>query len=329
MVPELNTVTPWLHQRQRPLLVSHQRPDGDALGSLAAMFGALRSLGASPTVALFDALPSRYRFLADPAWGAWDAAAARFDAFDALLILDTCSAAQLEPMAGRLADAPPTLVIDHHATRDDIGTRAGDLRVFDVSASACALLIAEWIASAAIPLTQPIATALFVGIATDCGWFRFANTDARTFRTVAELIAAGIRPDVLYQQLYQTDPLPRLRLAGRLLTGLELRADGLLAVMTLRPADLAATGADRTMTEDLVNEAARLSGVEATALFSEDADGRVRINLRSRNWLDVAAIAAELGGGGHARAAGARANGDFDSVVESVVARLERALRNG
>ncbi|MCG3126567.1 MAG: Bifunctional oligoribonuclease and PAP phosphatase NrnA [Phycisphaerae bacterium] len=320
-------ILPWLRKRRAPLLVSHQRPDGDALGSLAGMGGLLRALGMSPTIALFDALPPRYRLLAGTEWSSWEPVSARFDAFDALLILDTCSASQLEPLVTRLAAAPPTLVIDHHATRDEIGTRAGDLRFIDVSASACALLVAEWADGAALPLTPAIAAALFVGIATDCGWFRFSNTDARTFQAVSRLVSAGVRPDALYQQLYQCDPLPRARLAGRLLTALDLRASGLLAVMKLRQSDFAAAGADRTMTEDLVNEAARLGGVEATALFSEDPDGRIRINLRSRNWLDVAAVAAELGGGGHARAAGARATGDFETVVAQVVARLEQLLR--
>jgi phosphoesterase RecJ-like protein len=111
-----------------------------------------------------------------------------------------------------------------------------------------------------------------------------------------------------------------------MLATLALHAGGKLAVMSLRRTDFEATGADRTMTEDLVNEAGRLAGLEATILFTEELDGRVRVNFRSKSTLDVAALARRFGGGGHARAAGARPAGPWDEVVPRVVAETTAAL---
>lgn len=324
--------TRWLEQSRSPLLVSHRRPDGDALGSLAAMSLALRQRGHGPTALLFEPLPRRYAFLEPLAdWRLWDEQASTLaGAADGVVILDTCSLSQLEPIADFLACAPRTLVVDHHATRDPLGLRDGDLLLIDEAAGANCLILAEWFAAAGIRLEPRLALALLTGIATDCGWFRFSNTDARMLRAAAELVAAGAEPARLYAHLYQQEPLARLKLVARVLDSLTLFARGRLAVMTLRPADFDAAGADPSMTEDLVNEAGRLAGAEATILFTEE-EGVIRVNLRSRQVdesepLDVAQIARRYGGGGHARAAGARVRGEWERVVPRIVAEVEEAL---
>lgn len=324
----LDSVTAWLAEYQRPLLVSHERPDGDSLGAMAAMALALQRRGARPVPVLYEPLPQRYLLLASAAkWHQWDEVrdVVTTDC-DAVILLDTCALSQLEPVAGFLTQAPPTLVIDHHATRDPIGMRPRDLQVFDDSASATSLMVAEWIRAAGLEFDEPLATPLFVGIATDCGWFRFSNTDARTMRLTAELVAAGADPSRLHAAIYQQDPPARLRLIAHMLDRLELKADGRLAVMYVRPADLAATGADSGMTHELVNEATRLVCTEATLLFTEEPNGTIRVNFRSKQELDVSALARRYGGGGHVRAAGARLRGDWDSVVPRVITETIAAL---
>jgi bifunctional oligoribonuclease and PAP phosphatase NrnA len=324
----LHNVRTWLGGCRRPLLITHQRPDGDALGAVAALARTLPALGLAPQPALFAPLPPRYAMLADlVAWERWDlhrdALAAECDA---VIVLDTCAWAQLEPLADWLRDAPRTLVIDHHPTRDPLGVRPGDLRLIDEEAGATCLILHEWRASARLPLDPPTATALLIGIATDTGWFRFPNTDARVLRAAADLVAAGAPPAPLYRAIYEQDSPARLRLIGRMLTGLERRLGGRLVVLKLRRADFAAAEAEHTATEDLVNEAGRLAGLEATVMFTEEPDGRIRVNFRSKEHLDVAALAAQFGGGGHARAAGARIRGAWDDVVAQVLAATEAAL---
>lgn len=333
-VADYHNLRAWLEACQRPLVVSHRRPDGDALGALAAMTLVLQDLGRDPRPVLTEPLPRRYALLADAvAWRSWEAEhAALSAACDAWVILDTCTYSQLGPLAKHLAQAPRTLVLDHHPTRDDLATRPGDLRLFDETAGAVCLLVYEWMRAVGLPLRPPIATALFVGLATDSGWFRFANADARMLRAAAELAEAGAAPHAIYRAIHEQDPPARLRLIGRMLNTLELHADGRLAVMQLRRNDFAAAGADHSMTEDLVNEAGRLAGLEAIVLFTEDPGGGVRVNFRSGRTgdpaclLDVAALAAQFGGGGHARASGARPPGPWDEVVARVVAATQAAL---
>lgn len=327
-VADYHNLRAWLEACRRPLLVSHRRPDGDALGALAAMTLVLQDLGLDPRPVLSEPLPPRYALLADAvAWRSWEAEHAALIAdCDAWVILDTCTYSQLEALAGHLSRAPRTAVLDHHPTRDEIATRPGDLRLFDESAGAVCLLIHEWMRTVGLPPRPPIATALFVGIATDSGWFRFANTDARMLRAAAELAEAGAAAPAIYRAIYEQDPPARLRLVGRLLDSLELHADGRLAVVKLRRSDFAAAGADHSMTEDLVNEAGRLGGLEAIVLFTEEPNGGVRVNFRSKQVLDVAALAAQFGGGGHARASGARPAGPWDQVVARVIAATRAAL---
>ena len=327
---DLHNVRAWFEGCQRPLLVTHRRPDGDAIGALAAMTLALRELGLAPTPVLFEPFPPRYGLLQDMVqWHLWDEERERLRTeCDAVAIFDTCSFSQLEPIAAWLPQAPRMLVIDHHPTRDPLATRPQDLQLFDESAGAVCLILAEWVKTVGVPLNPPMATALFTGLATDCGWFRFSNTDARTLQTAAELAEAGVAPVVIWRALHEQDPPQKLRLIGRMLQSLRLHADNKLAVLTLRQSDFAAAGADHSMTEDLVNEAGRIGCTEATILFTEEPDGSVRVNLRSKRTLDVAELAVRFGGGGHARAAGARPPGKWDEVVPGVIKATIAALGN-
>jgi phosphoesterase RecJ-like protein len=325
---EQESIRDWLAACQRPLIISHRRPDGDALGAIAALSLALQARGQDPRPTLYEPLPAGYAMLADSvAWCDWSRVAGelRRDA-DAVVILDTCSWSQLEPIADYLRAAPRTLVIDHHATGDDIARRADDLYVTDPTAGAVCLLLTEWLQNVRVPITREIATALFVGITTDTGWFRFGNTDARLLRAAAHLVDCGAPLNGLYRAIYEQQPAAKLRLIGHLLTRLELHADGRLAVMKLRQADFDAAGADRTMTDDLINEAGRIAGIEAMVLFTEEPDGAVRVNFRSKRHLDVAALAQQFNGGGHVRAAGARPPGTWDEVVPRIIAATVAAL---
>jgi phosphoesterase RecJ-like protein len=315
-------ISAWLANYGRPLLVSHRSPDGDAIGGVFGLAQVIRQGGAEPLIALYEPPPARYAFLTETAqWYAWDETREVLEKeCDAVIILDTCSKSQLEPIGPFLSHAPPILVIDHHITRDDIGTRPDDLRVFDDTASATCLILAEWAAAHGVELKGPVATALFVGIATDTGWFRFSNTDARTMRMAANLVEGGVDIGDLHVRINQNAPVEKLRLTARLLDSLDLHADGRLVVLSIRRKDFADTGADDSMTEDLVNEAMRLESAEAAIMFTETDDGMIRANFRSKRLVDVSRLASRFGGGGHARAAGARMHGAWDQVVPRVIA---------
>jgi phosphoesterase RecJ-like protein len=305
------------------LLVTHARPDGDGLGSMVALALAAEDAGRAVRLLVPDSLPRRYAFLLGGREVAReDAFAPLADAADCVAVLDTCAFSQLDAL--REAIAPrrgKVVVVDHHATADDVGA----VQWLDTSAAATGVMVADLLEALGWPVGLPAAEALTTAVTTDTGWLRFANTDARCLRYMARWLEAGVRPDVLYRQIYQADRPQRLALTARMLQTLELHAGSRLAAMTIRKADFHATGALPEETENLVNEALRIASVETAILLVENDDA-VRVSLRSRDAVNVAEIAARFGGGGHARAAGLRAQTDLDALKAQLVEACVEAL---
>ncbi|MFB3893788.1 MAG: bifunctional oligoribonuclease/PAP phosphatase NrnA [Phycisphaerae bacterium] len=303
------------------LAVTHARPDGDGLGSIAALARAARAAGKRAAVLVPDKVPQRYAFLfGDDAPAPVGRFTALADEADAVVIVDTCSLSQLDDIAPHLeAFRAKTAVIDHHATRDDIGAA----RWTDTSAAAAGVMVLELLRTLKWPLDAACVEALATAVTTDTGWLRFSNTDSRCLRAMADLVDAGLTPDKLYARIFQTDRPERIRLMQRMLASLELHRGGRLAVMAIRRADFAASGAFQDETENLVNEALRIGSVEASVLLVE-TDGPLRASLRSRETIDVAAVAAQFGGGGHARAAGVRVSEGLDAFKVRLIAAFER-----
>ena len=331
------------------MVVSHDRPDGDALGSMAALVLCASAAGKSATAIVPADAPARYAFLLE---GAPAAGPERFGELarqaDCIVVADTCALAQLEGLADGLRRfREKVVVIDHHLTRDEVGA----LQWIDPSAAAAGVMVAELIAQTGWPLGRAAAAALAAAILTDTGWLRFSNTDARALQAVAKLTKAGAKLDELYTRIFQSDRPERLLLKARMLAGLELHCGGRLAVMTIRKADFAETGATQAETEDLVNEAMSLGDVEAAVLVVE-TDGTVRASLRSKpasppdrgapaamhrgeappaaggppRVADVSRIAARFGGGGHARAAGCKRQGTVDEFKAAIIEACRQEL---
>jgi len=305
------------------LVVTHGRPDGDGLGSMAALASGAAAAGKSARLFVPDAVPKRYDHLFEqpPAVGA-EHFADLADDCDVIVVVDTCALAQLDGIAEQIqALKDKVVVVDHHATSDDVGR----LQWLDTSAAASGVMVVELLDELGWAIDARAAEALMTAITTDTGWLRFANTDGRCLRAVARLVDAGVRPDRLYRRIYQNDRPQRLALISRVLNSLELHCDGRLAVMTVRRADFDATGARPEETENLVNEPLRLAAVDTAILLVENADC-IRVSLRSRDDIDVSAVAARFGGGGHRRAAGLRAAGDIDHLKARLVAACAEKL---
>lgn len=331
-----NLLTSW----RRVMLLSHDRPDGDALGALVGMRDVLNGLGIEATACVYDVIPVRYAFLEShrplPLLPSGEPAA--IDAqFDGILIMDTCSWSQLEPPAAYLrATRLPKLVIDHHATRDDLTASSVEaICVSDERASSVCVMLHEWCVAMGWSVSPVAGLAFFSGMATDTGWFRFSNTDARTLRSAGALVDAGLRPDLMYAQLMDSYSVARVRLLSEALATLQLHADGRVALMCITPEMMARAGAGAPDTEDIVNEPLKSRDVVASVLLIDMGDGRIRANFRSKSpevvgyEIDVAAVAAGFGGGGHRRAAGARIAQPLEALIPQVVSAMGTALQAG
>ena len=305
------------------LILTHARPDGDGLGSMVALALSAKAAGKVVKMLLPDAVPGRYELLfPDERPAPAEDFAALADEADLVVILDTCAFSQLDGLEADIrARREKVVVMDHHATRDDVGAA----QWVDTSAAATGVLTGEVIEAIGWPMGLPAAEALTVAVASDTGWLQFANTDARCLRAVARWVDAGVRTDKLYRRLYLSDRPERIRLMQRALGSLELHCDGRLAVMVLRRKDFDQTRARAAETENIVNEALRMGRVEEAVLLVEEPDC-VRASLRSRDDIDVAAVAQRFGGGGHARAAGLRANEDIDTLKHRLIAACREEL---
>jgi phosphoesterase RecJ-like protein len=312
------------------LITTHTRPDGDACGCMAALFEAMTALGKKVKLLLVSSLPEWYEFLFEekvPVLGkdvsVEQLTQGRFGDFDLIIIVDTNSLSQLPKFDRYLKHADkPVLVIDHHVTSDGLG----DVELVEPDAAAAGLILHDFFKYANWPLTEKIARALFVAIATDTGWFQFSNTDSRVLRSCAELIEAGANPTQLYHHLYENFSPQRFKLMIAMLNTLELHFDGRYATQYLRLRDFERSGASYTDTENLINECQRISTVEVAALFVELKDGRIRCSLRSRGAVDVSQIAVKFGGGGHKNAAGAYLPAPLENARRLVLAEVSERL---
>ncbi len=309
------------------LVTTHTRPDGDACGSIAALCDVLGALGKKVKPILLSPVPEWYEFLFAeklPILGEdvdfEQLKQGQFAEPDLIMIIDTNSYSQLPQFDEYLKQAgKPVLVIDHHVTADGLG----DIELIDTTAAGTGLIVFELLKYANWPVTEKIAQALFVAVATDTGWFQFSNTDSRVHRSCAELIDAGVNPTQVYHDLYQNFSHQRFKLMTAMLNTLELHLDGRLAIQHLSQADFKQAGAKYNDTENLIDECRRISTVEVAALFVQLPDGRIKCSLRSRNAIDVRKIAAKFGGGGHKMAAGTHLPGPLENAKQAVFEQVK------
>jgi bifunctional oligoribonuclease and PAP phosphatase NrnA len=302
---------------RRFLITSHARPDGDAIGSQLALAGALRALGKTVRIVNRDPVPEP--FLPLPGAGGIEVAGAVEGEFDAAFVLE-CGDLSRPGVAG--LDRYTLVNIDHHIGN----TGYGAITWFDSSASACGELVLELIDALGVPLSREIATGVYVAILTDTGSFHHANITARTFDMCRRAAEAGVDPAAIARQVFDSGNAGKLKLMGALLAGMELEAGGRLAVMHLDEAMLSETGSTKDDTEGLINLPLTAREVQAVVMFKVERPGETRVSLRSKGVVDVRAVAALHGGGGHTNAAGFTAPGAYAEVRARIVRETADAI---
>ncbi|MHB1036314.1 MAG: DHH family phosphoesterase [Pirellulales bacterium] len=312
---------------QRFLLTSHVRPDCDALGSELGMAAVLEKLGKEVLIVNAQATPPNLDFI-DPeskihALGD-DVPAEQLANFDVLMILDTSAWAQL----GKMADVIRTfkgkrIIVDHHLSEDDLGAEAFK----NTDAEATGRLVVEAAGRLGVRLTPEMAMPLFAAIATDTGWFRFSSTTSDTFRFAAQLVDAGAKPDLIYNELYEQDTLARLQLVGRILARVVTELDGRLIHTSVLREDFDVTGALPTDTEDVINMTLAVSGAQVAVILVEQLTGGFKISFRSRCEVNCSKLAEQFGGGGHKAAAGAFLKEPFAKAQAMVLDAVRAAMQ--
>jgi len=285
---------------RRFLVAGHVNPDGDSLGTQLAFTAYLRDIGKTVMAVRDDAVPDKLRFLT----GINDIATV--DSFDDDVSLDTALLLEC-PVLDRIGKVRSLLKngvtvvnIDHHHDN----TEFGDVSWIDAHASSVGEMAFEYFTAVGYKISPVVAEHLYAAILTDTGRFRYANTTARTMEIAGQLINAGADTQKICDQIYYDLPPTTTMLVGRVLNGVEFFDHGRICLLTLTRRMLEETGAHPSETEGLVDYTMVNRGVVVGALLSEIDDKQTKISLRSKNGLNVAALAAVHGGGGHMNAAG-------------------------
>lgn len=301
------------------LVTSHENPDGDAVGSTMALGYFLQGLGKAVTIYYCDPLPDNYRFLpmADKVvYSIPD------QPFDICFVLDAGELKRAGEAICSFGRFGKIINIDHHP----YGEKFGDLNLIDSGASATGAIIYRIIKAAGHPIDYNTALCVYTAIVTDTGSFRYSNADPEAFRISGELVELGINPWLVAEKLYESQPRKRLELLALALSTLTVSDGGNFASVTVTLDMYAKTGSSAELTDGFVNYPRSIHGVEVAVLFREVKHEVFKVGFRSKGKVNVSALAAAFGGGGHHNAAGCTVFGPLDEVKKNVFSYLEGAF---
>lgn len=320
----LDDIAGRLRDGSRFAVISHYRPDGDAIGSSLAVALTLRRLGKHVRVFNEDPVPETLRFLPgsemveQPGETPVDA--------DVVIAVDCATRERLGARCiAALESVPLWINIDHHRSNEDYG----HLHFIDSDAPATGEIIFNLLTAAGLPPDKDTGSNIYVAISTDTGSFQYQGTTARTYEIGAELIRLGVDIPVLARDTYENFPLRRIELLRGLLNTMEITHGGRVASWGLTRDLAASTGMKPEDAEGLIDTMRSIQGVIVAAAFEElpGTDGKVRLSLRSKDpRVDVGKICAVFNGGGHALAAGARLRGPLAEAKTRVFHAIDEAL---
>ncbi|NTU59715.1 MAG: bifunctional oligoribonuclease/PAP phosphatase NrnA [Deltaproteobacteria bacterium] len=302
------------------LLLSHQNPDGDAIGSSLALAAGLLALGKTCEIVNVDGVPANLTWL--PLAERVRISPEPRPQQDVVVLLDCGAASRTGVDEEVLRRARRVVNIDHHPGN----ANGGSVNLVDPTACATAELV--WEVLEALPTTvgYNAAAAIYTAILTDTGSFRFSNANAKAFDIASRMVAKGVDPSLVAQMVYDQQPLGRIRLLSRVLETLELSPRDKAACVVVTREMFRETHTGSEDTEGFVNHPRSVFGVEVGFLLREETPTRHRVALRSKGRVDVSRIARDFGGGGHKNAAGATIDGTAREIKRTLFARVEDAL---
>lgn len=318
-------IAEYLVPGKRVALSTHMNADGDGCGSEAGLACLLTARGMTVHIVNPTPWPDLYRYLlgSDVNDRTRDGAKA-LEGIDLLIVLDISDVKRLGALADRVrALTVPKLVIDHHIASDD---SAGNIVLTDTSACATGELIYDLACELGWTISPDAARALYTAILTDTGGFRFSNTTPRCHAVAADLLAAGVDPEEMYQRVYASAPVGRLRLLAEVLQSLGVDETKGVSWLSMSAGALERHDVRQEDLDGIVEMARSIAGTRMALFFRDLGHGKVKVSFRSTGGVDVNAFARTFGGGGHARASGALVAGTMDEVRERVLAAARQSL---
>ncbi len=305
-------------------VLSHMRPDGDAIGSALALARALLNLGKEVTVVNQDGVPSSLEFLPQSSMVLTPSDLSTPLCVDVTVALDTAAEERAGKSVWDAFEDRGTLVnIDHHISNPGYG----DVNFIDVEAPATGEIVFDLIEAMDWTLDEVMRDNIWAGISTDTGSFRYPNTTEHTFEVASQLMRAGVDVGGLSQSLYESYPLRRIYALRELLQEMEIASEGRVASWKLKRSVIEKFGVESSDTEGLIDVIRSIDSVIVAVFFEELEDGKIRVSARSKTPdADVGAICGEFGGGGHQLAAGTRMSGPIDEAAKRFLKRVDEVI---
>ncbi len=300
------------------IVASHIAPDGDAIGCELAIYSVLKRLGKTVKVVSEDGVPDNFAFLE----GSGEIVRSSGETADVAIVVDAAGLDRIGGVCEVVAGCAEIVNIDHHRSNSSFGT----MNLVDTTAGATAEIVFGLLDMLAGPLTAGEAEALFSGIMTDTGCFRFPTTSSRTLRIAAELLELGAKPYHLASEIFWNKSVSGMKLLSAALATIETTDEGRVATMDITKAMMIDSGADHLDTEGFANYPRLISGVLVGVLLRELDEGNFRVSLRSKESVDVNEIAHAFGGGGHQTAAGFRIKGGLGRIKERIRREISRHI---
>lgn len=306
-----------LSSARHVVLTTHVNADGDGVGSEIGLWYLLRARGVDARIVNPTGIPERFNFLVPEGADASKDAVREIERADIVASLDIGDITRLGNLATLINKRqPPFVCIDHHV--GPVKLPPGPCLIAP-EATATAELVFDLASVAGWPLTAEIAQALYVGLLTDTGGFRFSNTTARALRVAAALLEQGVDPESIYASVYASAPEGRVRLLAEVLQTLVVESEVGLAWVSVPPDALRRHEVTADDLDGIVEFPRSIAGVRMALLFRQIGNGRIKVSFRSMGEVDVAALASQFSGGGHHRAAGASLAGSMADVEEKVL----------
>ena len=308
---------------RRVALTTHVNADGDGVGSEVALWHLLTARGLQTAIANPTPVPERFHFLVPRGADHSERAEREIEAADVVMVLDISDTSRLGDLARSIRHSHSVACIDHHVSG---GSLPGGPRLVAPEAAATAELVFDFASALEWPLSPEAARALYVGILTDTGAFRFANTTPRVLRVAGALLERGVEPESIYESVYASAPEGRVRLMTEVLQTLVVEGERGLAWVTVPPDALHRHGTTADDLDGIVEYPRSIAGVRLALLFRQLANGRVKVSFRSLGDVDVAELAHRFGGGGHRKAAGASLDGTLAEAQGKILAAAREYL---
>ena len=310
-----------LKQSPRVLVTSHEGPDGDAIGSTLAMCHVLWTLGIDAVPFNVDRVPHNFSFL--PGADRFVHALDEEESFDLTILVDCAERHRPGGHFPASGWGTRVAVVDHHQTWDPTFP---DVVVRDPSAAAVGEMVFRLALTAKVPIGPELAKCCYAAIMTDTGSFRYNNTSPLTFAIVSSLLTYGVEPWEMTSNIYENDPIERVRLLARVLDTLTVSSCSRLAFICVKRAMMEGIADRPELLDGFINYARRIQGVEVATQIRELEDGDYKVSFRSRGAVNVADLASRFGGGGHHNAAGCRMTGEVEEIQELLADQLDAML---